>query len=169
MKQQNHRVGESFPENARSRMKDEETRGREMKPRMTVITVGVSDLEKALLFYRDGLGLPTQGMIGREFEHGALALFDVQHGLKLAIFPRSDLALDAKVPLHAPNVTECTIGHYLKSKVDVVMEQARQAGATITDQAHDRPWGMYSGYFQDLDGHVWEVVWDPRFEAEIIE
>jgi catechol 2,3-dioxygenase-like lactoylglutathione lyase family enzyme len=164
-------VGESFPANAHSRKKDEETRGRDMKPRITVITVGVSDLEKSLLFYRDGLGLPTQGIIGREFEHGALALFDLQHGLKLAIFPRSDLALDAKVPLNASNATECTIGHYLSSKaeVDVVIEQARQAGATITDQAHDRPWGIYSGYFQDLDGHLWEVVWDPRFEAEIIE
>jgi uncharacterized protein len=142
-----------------------------MKPRITVITVGVSDLEKSLLFYRDGLGLPTRGIVGREFEHGALALFDLQHGLKLAIFPRSDLALDAKVPLSAPSATECTIGHYLKSKeeVDTVMEQAKQAGATITDEAHDRPWGIYSGYFQDLDGHLWEVVWDPRFETEIID
>jgi len=141
-----------------------------MKPRITVITLGVSDLEKSLLFYRDGLGLPTRGIVGREFEHGALALFDLQHGLKLAIFPRADVALDARVPLNAPNATECTIGHYLKSKaeVDMVMEQARQAGATITDQAHDRPWGIYSGYFQDLDGHLWEVVWDPRFETEII-
>ncbi len=108
-----------------------------MKPRVTVITLGVNDLEKALHFYRDGLGLPTRGIIGREFEHGALALFDLQHGLKLAIFPRSDLAFDAKV--------------------------------CITDEAHDRPWGIYSGYFQDLDGHVWEVVWDPRFETEIID
>ena len=142
-----------------------------MKPRVTVITLGVSNLEQSLLFYRDGLGLPTQGIIGREFEHGALALFDLQHGLKLAIFSRSDLALDANVPSNAPNATECTIGHYLKSKaeVDAVMEQARRAGASITDPAHDRPWGIYSGYFQDPDGHLWEVVWDPRFETEIIE
>lgn len=69
-----------------------------MNPRITVITLGVNDLEKALLFYRDGLGLPTRGIIGREFEHGALALFDLQHGLKLAIYPRSDLAFDAKSP-----------------------------------------------------------------------
>ncbi|HLZ62005.1 MAG TPA: VOC family protein [Ktedonosporobacter sp.] len=142
-----------------------------MKPRITVITLGVNDLEKSLRFYRDGLGLPTQGIIGREFEHGALALFDLQHGLKLAIFPRSDLALDANVPLHASSAIECTMGHYMRSKaeVDAVMEQARKAGATITDQAHDRPWGIYSGYFQDPDGHLWEVVWDPRFETEIID
>src|SRR5258708_35313309 len=69
-----------------------------MKPRVTVITLGVDDLERSLKFYHDGLGLPTQGIVGTEFEHGALALFDLQHGLKLAIFPRSDLALDAKVP-----------------------------------------------------------------------
>jgi catechol 2,3-dioxygenase-like lactoylglutathione lyase family enzyme len=142
-----------------------------MKPRITVITLGVDDLEQSLRFYRDGLGLPTRGIVGKEFEHGALALFDLQHGLKLAIFPRSDLALDAKVPRRASSATECTLGHYLKSKaeVDAMMEQAKQAGATITDEAHDRPWGIYSGYFQDLDGHVWEVVWDPRFETEIID
>lgn len=148
-----------------------EAKDKNMKPRVTVIMLGVNDLEKSLQFYRDGLGLPTQGIIGREFKHGALALFDLQHGLKLAIFPRNDLALDAHVPLSGPNATECTIGHYLKSKaeVDAVMEQARQAGALITDHAHDRPWGIYSGYFQDPDGHLWEVVWDPRFETEIIE
>src|SRR4051794_34756698 len=105
-----------------------------MKPRVTVITLGVNDLEKSLQFYRDGLGLPTQGIIGREFEHGTVALFDLQHGLKLALFPRNDLAFDARVPLSGPNATECTVGHYLKSKaeVDTVMEQARQAGALIT-------------------------------------
>jgi catechol 2,3-dioxygenase-like lactoylglutathione lyase family enzyme len=164
-------MGERFTENETTGRKVRETRERSMKPRITVITLGVSDLEKALLFYRDGLGLPTRGIVGREFEHGALALFDLQQGLKLAIVPRSDLALDANVPLRAPSATECTLGHYLKSKeaVDTVMEQAKQAGATITDEAHDRPWGIYSGYFQDLDGHLWEVVWDPRFETELID
>ena len=140
-----------------------------MKPRVTVITLGVNDLEKALHFYRDGLGLPTRGIIGREFEHGALALFDLQHGLKLAIFPRSDLAFDAKVSLSASSATECTLGHYLRSKaeVDVVMEQAKQAGASITDEAHDRPWGIYSGYFQDLDGHLWEVSGTPDLKRKL--
>jgi uncharacterized protein len=142
-----------------------------MKPSITVITLGVNDLEQALCFYRDGLSLPTRGIIGREFEHGALALFDLQPGLKLAIYPRSYLALDANVSLSPSSATECTMGHYLKSKaeVDIAMEQAKQAGATITDEAHDRPWGIYSGYFQDLDGHLWEVVWDPRFETELLE
>jgi uncharacterized protein len=164
-------MGEHLIEHEPAGRKVRETREKSMKPRITVITLGVSDLEKALRFYRDGLGLPTRGIVGREFVHGALALFDLQHGLKLAISPRSDLALDANVPWRAPSATECTLGHYLKSKeeVDRVMEQAKQAGAIITDQAHDRPWGIYSGYFQDLDGHLWEVVWDPRFETEIID
>lgn len=56
-----------------------------MKPRITVITLGVNDLEQSLKFYRDGLGLPTQGIVGKEFEHGAVAFFDLQAGLKLAI------------------------------------------------------------------------------------
>ena len=142
-----------------------------MKPRITVITLGVENLEASLSFYRDGLGLPTRGIVGTEFEHGALALFDLQPGLKLAIYPRSDLAFDAKVTLSVPCATECTLGHYLRSReeVDVVMEQAEKAGAMITDQAHERPWNIYSGYFQDPDGHVWEIVCDPRMEADILD
>jgi len=142
-----------------------------MKPRVTVITLGVANLDASLTFYRDGLGLPTRGIVGTKFEHGALALFDLQHGLKLAIYPRSDLAFDANVALGLPSATECTVGHYLRSReeVDAVMAQAEQAGATISDAAHDRPWGIYSGYFQDPDGHVWEVVYDPRMEADIID
>jgi catechol 2,3-dioxygenase-like lactoylglutathione lyase family enzyme len=116
-----------------------------MKPRVTVITLGVERLEASLFFYRDGLGLPTQGIVGAEFEHGALALFDLQHGLKLAIYPRDDLAFDAKVSSGVPSATECAIGHYVRSReeVDAVMRQVEQAGATITDGAHNRPWGIY--------------------------
>ena len=142
-----------------------------MKPRITVVTLGVEDLEASLIFYRDGLGLPTAGIVGTEFAHGALALFNLQPGLKLAIYPRKDLAFDASVALGAPCATACTIGHYLRTRdeVDEVMEQAERAGATISDRAHDRPWGIYSGYFQDPNGHLWEVVCDPRMEADIID
>ncbi len=138
-----------------------------MQPRITVLTLGVNDLEKSLNFYRDGLGLPTGGIVGKEFEHGAVAFFDLQGGLRLAIFPRSDIALDAKVPLGRASATELTIAQNVKSKaeVDTVMEQAKNAGATITDAAHDRFWGGYSGYFQDPDGHLWEVAWDPQMES----
>ena len=137
-----------------------------MKPRITVITVGVDDLERSLKFYRDGLGFPTQGIIGTEFEHGAVAFFDLQNGLKLAIWARKDLAHEAKVPLGPPSATEFTLGHNVTSKkeVDAVMARAKQAGAVITDPAHDAFWGGYTGSFQDPDGHVWEVVWNPEME-----
>lgn len=137
-----------------------------MKPRISVLTLGVDDLERALVFYRDGLGLPTQGIVGEEFEHGAVAFFDLQSGLKLAIWKRKDIAHDAAVSQTAPNPTEFTIGHNVSSKeeVDRVMEQAKKAGALIAKPAHDTFWGGYSGYFQDPDGHLWEVVWNPHWE-----
>jgi uncharacterized protein len=137
-----------------------------MKPRITVITLGVNDLEKAVEFYRDGLGFPTQGVVGTEFEHGAVAFFDLQDGLKLALWPRTSIAHDANIPLQSPSATEITFGHNLGSKeeVDTIIEQARSAGATIVKSAQDTFWGGYSGYFQDLDGHLWEVVWNPQME-----
>src|SRR5207302_8067498 len=104
-----------------------------MKPRITVITLGVDDLEKSLVFYRDGLGFPTEGIIGTEFEHGAVAFFDLQNGLKLAIWPRSDLAHESKVALGPPSATEFSLGHNVASQeeVDAVMAQAKQAGAVV--------------------------------------
>ncbi len=135
-----------------------------MHAHITIITLGVDDLHRALQFYRDGLGLPSQGIVGTEFEHGAVAFFELAGGLKLALYPRGDLALDSKVPASAPSPTEFTLGHNVGSKaeVDALMEQARNAGALITDPAHDRFWGGYSGYFQDPDGHLWEIAWDPN-------
>lgn len=139
-----------------------------MNPRITVITIGVNDLKKSLKFYRDGLGLPTQGIIGAEFEHGAVAFFDLQNGLKLALWPRSSIAHDSKIPLKSPSATEFTIGHNVGSKkeVDAVMEQAKRAGAKIIKPAEDTFWGGYSGYFQDPDDHLWEVVWNPEWEIK---
>ncbi|CAI6087077.1 VOC family protein [Cohnella sp. JJ-181] len=140
-----------------------------MKPRITVLTLGVDDLERSLAFYRDGLGLPTEGIVGTEFEHGAVAFFDLQAGLRLAIWRRRDLAHEAKVAQAPPSPTEMTIGHNVGSKeeVDRVMEQARLAGATVTDPAHDTFWGGYSGHFMDPDGHLWEVVWNPAWGADL--
>ena len=137
-----------------------------MKPRITVVMLGVDDLERALKFYRDGLGLPTKGIVGTEFEHGAVAFFELQHGLKLSIWPRTSLAHEAKVPLGPRSATECTLGHNVASKaeVDVVMAQVQQAEAVITDPAHDAFWGGYTGSFQNHDGHVWEVAWNPDWE-----
>ena len=136
-----------------------------MEPKITVITLGVDDLEKSLLFYRDGLGLATDGIIGTEFEHGAVAFFDLQAGLKLALWPRKNIAHDSGAPLSFPSPTECTIGHNVNSKeeVNAVMDQAKQAGATIVKPAEDTFWGGYAGYFQDPDGHLWEVVYNPHW------
>lgn len=135
-----------------------------MKARITVITVGVDDLQRALLFYRDGLGLKTEGIIGEEIEHGAVAFFDLQSGLKLALWPRKSISHDSGLPSGAPSATEFTLGHNLSSKeeVDAVMQQAKDAGAAIVKPAHDTSWGGYAGYFQDPDQHLWEVLWNPQ-------
>ena len=139
-----------------------------MKPRITVITITVDDLERSLRFYRDGLGLPTEGIFGKEFEHGAVAFFDLQAGLKLAIWPRKSLAHDTGLTLGKPNPTELSIGHNVasKAKVDLVMQQAKNAGAVIIKPAQDTFWGGYGGYFQDPDQHLWEVVWNPQLLPE---
>jgi len=138
-----------------------------MRPRIKVITLSVGDLEKSLAFYRDGLGLPTQGIIGTEFEDGAVVFFDMNDDLILALYPKFALAKDARVAAGPPSPAELSIGHIVKSKqeVDVLMEQAERAGACVTDPAHDRSWGGYSGYFQDLDGHLWEIAWNPAWEV----
>ncbi|HEY0845059.1 MAG TPA: VOC family protein [Noviherbaspirillum sp.] len=134
-----------------------------MKPAISVITLGVDDLERSLHFYRDGLGLPTEGIIGKEFEHGAVAFFDLQPGLKLAVWPRASLSHDAGVPASAATVT-FSLGHNTSSReeVDAVMAQAKAAGAAIVKPAQDTFWGGYAGYFSDPDGHLWEVVWNPH-------
>lgn len=138
-----------------------------MKPRISVITLGVDDLERALHFYRDGLGLQTEGIIGKEFEHGAVAFFDLQAGLKLALWPRASLVHDSGVPLAPASSSEFSLGHNVSSKaeVDAVMLQAEQAGAQIIKAAHETFWGGYAGYFKDPDQHLWEVVWNPAWNA----
>lgn len=139
-----------------------------MKARIKLITLGVSDLERALAFYRDGMGLPTEGIIGTEFEDGAVVFFHLNDDLVLALYPREALAKDAKVAPDPPSATEFSIGHNVGSRreVDEVMQQAEEAGARITDSAQDRFWGGYSGYFQDPDGHLWEVAWNPAWKVK---
>jgi uncharacterized protein len=135
-----------------------------MRPRITLLTLGVDDLNRSLAFYRDGLGLPTKGIVGTEFEHGAVAFFDLQPGLQLALWPRADIAHDANIARTNHSPTEFTIGHNVGSKqeVDAVMVQARSAGARIVKPAGDTFWGGYAGYFQDPDDHLWEVAWNPQ-------
>lgn len=130
-----------------------------MHPRISVITLGVDDLDLALRFYRDGLGLPTPGIIGQEFEHGSVVFIDLQPGLKLALWPRASIAHDTGLPPGPASPTNLTLGHNVGSReeVDRVMAGAQSAGARILKPAHDTFWGGYAGYFQDPDGHVWEV------------
>lgn len=139
-----------------------------MQPRVTVLTLGVDDLERAVRFYRDGLGLDTEGIVGKEFEHGAVAFFELQVGLRLALWPRTSIAYDSGLPQSSPSATEITLGHNVSSKdeVDAVMEEAEMAGAVIVKPAQETFWGGYAGYFQDPDEHLWEVVWNPNLLPE---
>ena len=136
-----------------------------MRPRISLITICVDDLERSLRFYRDGLGLSTEGIIGTEFEYGKVAFFELESNFKLAIYPREGLSKDSGLPLERPSATEFSIGHNVSSKaeVDAVMQQARNAGAVIVKPAQDTFWGGYAGYFQDPDHHLWEVAWNPQW------
>ena len=139
-----------------------------MEPRVDVLTLGVADLERALAFYR-ALGLESSGVMGTQYvgdettPAGAAAMFELRSGLALMLYPRSELAKDANVPLE-PTTGAFSIGHFVASRdeVDAVLARAEAAGATLTDEAHERPWGIYSGYFRDPDGHLWEIIWNPR-------
>lgn len=144
-----------------------------MLPRIHVLTIAVNDLDRALAFYRDGLGLASDGVIGLEFPGsettpaGAAAMFQLHGGLILALYPRAELAKDANIPVEPPRSGEFSIGHVVSSKaaVDEMLQRAEAAGATLTDRPHDRPWGIYSGYFRDPDGHLWEILWNPQLEG----
>jgi len=138
-----------------------------MDPNITLITLGVDDLERAVAFYRDGLGFRTMGIIGAEFENGAVAFFNLQPRLKLALWPRKSLSADSGLPVRAPSALEFSIGHNVSSRqeVDSVMRQAEQAGAKIVKSAQPTFYGGYAGYFQDPDGHLWEVAFNPGFAS----
>src|SRR6516164_7429286 len=130
-----------------------------MQPRIHVITLAVDDLQRALAFYRDGLGLESSGVVGTEYHDertgadGAIALFNLSGGLILTVYPRSELAKDARVPFGPAKSGEFSIGHAVAGRedVDFILGQAEAAGATVLDMPHDRPWGIYSGYFHDPD------------------
>ena len=137
-----------------------------MQPLITLITLGVDDLERAVHFYRDGLGWKTEGIIGKEFEHGAVAFFDLLGGLRLALWPRKSLAHDAGIEPGAQSSTEFSIAHNVASRaeVDAAMASAAKAGAGIVKPAQDTFYGGYAGYFKDPDGHLWEVAWNPQWQ-----
>ncbi len=136
-----------------------------MRPRITLITLGVDDLERSLRFYRDGLGFVTDRIVGKQFEHGAVVFVQLQAGLRLALWPRKSIAHDTGLAPSPPCATEMTLGHNVSSKEEVraVMARAGKAGAAIVKPARDTFWGGYAGYFQDPDDHLWEVAWNPQW------
>ena len=136
-----------------------------MDPRISYVTLGVDDLERALRFYRDGLGLPTKGILGAEDAEGGVVFFELKGGMVLALWPRKSIAQDTGLPVGTPNPADFTLAHNVASseEVDAVMAEVKRAGAKILKPAHKTFWGGYSGYFQDPDGHVWEVAWNPEY------
>ncbi|MGE4306452.1 MAG: VOC family protein [Novosphingobium sp.] len=130
-----------------------------MKPRISVLTLGVADLEQSLAFYRDGLGLPTEGIIGREFAHGAVAFFDLSGGLKLAIWAQNDIADYTGLAKQPVSSTAFTIGHNVtdRSEVDQIVAAARRADSEVVKDPQPTFYGGYAGYFRDPDGHLWRL------------
>ena len=141
-----------------------------MRPSIRVVTLAVADLERALAFYRDGLGLASSGVIATELfdkvsgAAGAIAMFELDGGLILSLYPRTDLAKDAGIAADATGGSEFSLGHVVerREEVDAVLARAQAAGARLTGGPRERPWGIYSGYFADPDGHLWEVIWNPE-------
>ncbi len=138
-----------------------------MKPRIKVLTLSVDDLDRSLAFYRDGLGLGTEGIIGREFEDGAVVFFRLENDMILALYPATSVSKEAKIEVTGARLGAVTVGHIVKSKrdVDAVLQDARKAGAVVTDPPRARFWGGYSGHFHDPDGHLWEIAWHPSWSA----
>jgi uncharacterized protein len=140
-----------------------------MDPKIFFITLAVDDLGRSLAFYRDGLGWPTEGIVGREFHDeatgadGTIAMFTLDGGLLLALYERTNLAKDASLPVAPPSSTEFSLGIPAGSRdeVDRLLALAQAAGGTLTAPAHMRPFGVYSGYFADPDGHLFEIAWNP--------
>jgi uncharacterized protein len=130
-----------------------------VEPRVSLVTLGVRDLERAVRFYHDGLGWPLSGASG-----GDVAFFRTG-GAVVALYPRELLAADARLPAAGSGFGGIALAHNVASReqVDAVLAEAAAAGATILKPAEAAEWGGYSGYFADPDGHPWEVAWNPAF------
>lgn len=139
-----------------------------MRAKIFFITLAVEDLERSVSFYRDGLGWPTDGIVGEQFHDevtgadGTIAFFKLDGGLLLGLYERTNLAKDAGLAPGPPSSTEFSLGIPAASQdeVDDLLRRAEAAGAILTAPAHMRPFGVYSGYFADPDGHLFEIAWD---------
>ena len=142
--------------------------GDALRAKIFFITLAVGDLDRSVAFYRDGLGWPTDGIVGREFHDevtgadGTIAFFNLDGGLLLGLYERANLAKDASLPPGPPSSTEFSLGIPAGSQaeVDELLRQVKAAGGTLTAPAHMRPFGVYSGYFTDPDGHLFEIAWN---------
>lgn len=139
-----------------------------MKQVINILTLGVNDLGNSLTFYQNAFGWKTKGIVGTEFENGAIVLFDLDNGLKLSLYERKSLAWDSGLKQQPESATEFSIGHFVNSKEDVddIMKQAEKAGAKIIKPAQKTFWGGYAGYFQDIDGHLWEIGYNPGWTVD---
>ena len=144
-----------------------------MKPKFNYITLAVDDLNKSLAFYRDGLGWPTEGVVGSEYHDevtgadGTIAFFKLEGGILLGLYERKNLAKDASIQLSSASSAssaEFSLGYTAESEaeVDQLLQKAQAAGAILTAPPHLRPFGVYSGYFKDPDGHLWEISWNSK-------
>lgn len=132
-----------------------------MEPRITLLTLGVDDLARSLAFYRDGLGLPTEGI------EQDVVFFKLR-GAWLSLYANTSLARDVGLGPRVDGFAGFTIAHNVRTReeVDALLDRARRAGATIPSPAREMDWGGYVGYFVDPDGHVWEIAWNPHFWVE---
>ena len=128
-----------------------------MQPHIHVITLAVADMDRATRFYRDGLGLPIRD------DKPPVVYFQLQ-GTWLALFPREALASYANVAAHGQGFSGVTLSSNVASReeVDQTVNAAEKAGATVVNPPHQVGWGGYTGWFSDPDGHLWEIVWNPR-------
>ena len=133
-----------------------------MEPRISIVTLGVSNLPRSVAFYRDGLGLTLYD------ENTESIAFFQNKGTWLALYPRDALAADVGIPTDGSGFSGVTLAHNLRSKeeVDELLDVAVAAGATLVKPAQDTFWGGYSGYFSDPDGYLWEIAWNPFFWIE---
>jgi catechol 2,3-dioxygenase-like lactoylglutathione lyase family enzyme len=139
-----------------------------MRAKIFFITLAVDNLDRSVAFYRDGLGWPTEGIVGQEFHDdvtgadGTIAFFTLDGDMMLGLYERANLAKDASLPPGPRSSTEFSVGIPAGSReeVDELLRQAEAAGATLPAPAHMRPFGVYSGYFTDPDGHLFEIAWN---------
>lgn len=138
-----------------------------MKQRINTLTIGVNDLQRSMKFFKD-LGWKTQGIVGTEFENGAAVFFDLPGGLRFSLYEKRNLAWDSQIKFDGQSATEFSIGYFVNSEREVktILETAEKAGARIVKKAQPTFWGGYGGYFQDPDGHLWEIAHYPPWKIE---